>query len=320
VPEKCEKRVKMNIKKHKTLEDFIDMEQLELKYYSEEHVTPHEEAYRWNQSNPDTGFVMEDNGRIVAFSDILPVKKEIFRRIAEGKFNDKYLTAEDLVSMNELKKGDKVDLLLSCILVDEDYRETDALKTLLNAHLDYYQSFEEKGIHIDAVLTSNVTMAGERFSERMGFERIGRSEHQTTLYRTSFRQLCESADHMRFRLEEKLLQFENDLLDPDFCSDIDKLEHRFAAGFVEYGQSGAVYGRDAMIRFLLASKKRNIEIRNFTVRCLGSSAAVANFTAVEGLESGKSGMPGDRSLRTSVWVKEEGDWRIFFHQGTAIRE
>jgi len=47
----------MNIKSEKTLDDFIYMEQLELKYYSKEHVTPYEEAYLWHLSNPKTGFV-----------------------------------------------------------------------------------------------------------------------------------------------------------------------------------------------------------------------------------------------------------------------
>ena len=76
-----------------------------------------------------------------------------------------------------------MNLLLSCVLVDEEYRKTDALKILLDAHLNYYRSFEDRGIRIGNVITSNVTEAGERFSERMGFERVGRSEHQTMLYR-----------------------------------------------------------------------------------------------------------------------------------------
>lgn len=187
----------MNIKQEKTLEDFIYMEQLELKYYSEEHVTPHEEAYRWHLSNPKTGFVLEDCGKIAAFTDILPVKREIFDKIVSGEFNDKYLTAEDLVVMEELKAGDVVNLLLSCVLVDEEYRETDALKILLDSHLAYYRSFEDRGISIGDVVTSNVTEAGERFSERMGFERIGRSGHGTALYRIGFRLFCEQVRRMK---------------------------------------------------------------------------------------------------------------------------
>lgn len=193
----------MEIKIEKTMNDFIDMEQLELKYYSEEHVTPHEEAYLWHLSNPNTDFALEDNGNIVAFTDILPIKQEIFDRIVSGTYNDKYLEAEDLINMDALKEGDCVNLLLSCVVVHEDYRNTDALKTLLNAHLDYYRKFLGKGILIDTVITSNVTDAGERFSEKMGFERIGRTEHKTTLYQTSFKQFDEQVRNMKSKLEAK---------------------------------------------------------------------------------------------------------------------
>jgi len=190
----------MNIKKEKTWDDFIYMEQLELKYYSKEHVTPYEEAYLWHLSNPKTGFVLEDSGRIAAFTDILPVKQEIFDQIKCGTYNDKYLTSDDLIDMEELKEGDSVNLLLSCVLVDENYRGTDALKILLDAHLDYYRGYADRDITIGTVLTSNVTEAGERFSERLGFERIGRSEHQTTLYQTSFRQFDERVKQLKSRL------------------------------------------------------------------------------------------------------------------------
>ncbi len=196
----------MNIKSEKTLDDFIYMEQLELKYYSEEHVTPHQEAHKWHLSNPNTGFVLEDDGRIAAFSDILPVKPEIFGQIIRGTFNDKYLTSEDMVSMEDLRAGDSVNLLLSCILVDDDYRDTDALKTLLNAHLDYYRKYSSNGIRIDSIATSNVTEAGERFSERMGFKRIGKSEHQTVLYQTSFPEFDRQVRTMKSKLHDLLFK------------------------------------------------------------------------------------------------------------------
>lgn len=193
----------MNVKTEKTLSDFIYMEQLELKYYAEEHVTPHREAYLWHLANPKTGFVLEEEGRIVAFSDILPVKTGVCNQILHGDYNDKYLTAEDLISMEDLKEGDEVNLLLSCILVDDDYRKTDALRILLNAHLDYYRDFANRGICIRTVITSNVTAAGERFSERMGFDRVGNSKHGTTIYETTFRKFDERVKEMKGRGKEE---------------------------------------------------------------------------------------------------------------------
>jgi len=304
----------MNIKSEKTLDDFIYMEQLELKYYSEEHVTPYQEAYLWHLSNPKTGFALEDNGKIVAFTDILPIKKAVFDQIVSGTYNDKYLTSDDLVYMDGLKEGDSVDLLLSCVLVDEDYRETDALKTLLNAHMDYYRYYVSRGISIESVLTSNVTEAGERFSERTGFERIGRSEHLTTLYQTSFRQFDEQVRQMKSKLEVLLLKYEKDLLDPDFCKDINNLNSCIAEDFMEYGQSGTVYRRDEMISFLLLpTRDRSVSIHDFTIKCLSKHVAAAHYTAIRKGEKTLS------SLRTSIWIKEDDRWKLYFHQGTEIR-
>lgn len=303
----------MNIKKEKTLDDFRYMEQLELKYYSEEHVTPHQEAYLWYKANPNTGLVLEDNGRIVAFTDILPVKQEILQQIVNGTFNDKYLTPENLIDMDSLKEGDTFNLLLSCVVVDDDYRETDALRILLKAHLEYYGQYSKKGVRINSVVTSNVTEAGERFSERMGFERIGESEHGTAIYEIEFRQLIENVKKMKSKLEAKLLQYETDLLDPIFCSDVNALNARIADDFTEYGQSGAVFDREATIRCLSSAKWRNIEIRDFSTRCLSSHAAIVHYTAVH------KELTEKKTLRTSIWVKEEGVWKLHFHQGTEMK-
>jgi hypothetical protein len=176
----------MKIKNEKTMEDFIEMEKLELRYYAEEHVTPHEEAYLWHLENPQTGMVLEDQGKIIAFMDLLPVKQNVFEGIKSGIFNDKYLTTDDMVKMDQLNPGDRINLLLSCVVVEESYRKTEALDMLLKAHLNYYLSYVEKGIVIDSVITSNVTKQGEKFSEKMGFRRLGISEHKTVIYLISF--------------------------------------------------------------------------------------------------------------------------------------
>lgn len=179
----------MKIKKKLTIEDFIEMENLELKYYSSEHVTPHEEAFKWHLDFPETGVVLEDQGRIIAFLDLLPIKDTVFQSIQSGLYNDKYLTTNEIVKLDDLIIGDNVNLLLSCIVVDDKYRKTDALKILLHTQLSFYQTYLNQGIRIEHIITSNVTKQGERFSEKMGFQRIGESEHGTVLYISTFENL-----------------------------------------------------------------------------------------------------------------------------------
>lgn len=181
----------MRIKTEKSMEDFIEMEKLELKYYSEEHVTPHQEAFKWYLDFPETGVALEDRGKIIGFLDILPIKNSTFEGIRCGRVNDKYLTTDDMVKLDTLKSGESLNLLLSCVVVDETYRKTDALKILLKEHLDYYQTYINRGIIIEYIVTSNVTKQGERFSEKMGFERIGTSGHKTTLYISTFANFAE---------------------------------------------------------------------------------------------------------------------------------
>ena len=192
----------MRIKLERVLQDFIDMEQMELSYYSEEHVTPHEEAYQWYLANPHTDVAVEDNGKIIAFSDILPLKSDVYEKVLKGDFNDKNLTSSDLFPIEDMKEGAAFNLLLSCIVVHQDYRKTDALKIALNHHLDYYRELIKKGIQIDWVLTSNVTLEGERFSQRMGFEWVGRTSHESTLYRIRFSDFDQRVREMRVKNNE----------------------------------------------------------------------------------------------------------------------
>lgn len=305
----------MRIKKNKVLKDFIDMEQMELNYYSEDHVTPHEEAYQWHLSNPHTDMAVEDGGKIVAFSDIIPLKPSVYERILAGNFNDKYLTAEDMMKTETLKKGDVVNLLLSCIVVREEYRKTEALKLLLNHHLDYYRELIRNGVRIDWVLTSNVTEGGERFSERMGFERVGRTSHGSTLFHIRFSELDQRVMSMKSRLEELLIRNERNLLDREFCRDRCRIEQLLSDDFIEYGQSGTVCHKKDTVGALYDGKDRSIEISGFEVKSLGTHTAMVHYTAHE-LEACSEQNFDAASLRTSIWRFEEDEWRLLFHQAT----
>jgi len=176
----------MRIHSKKTIEDYKKMEVMELKYYDAEHVTPYTESFEWAQYCPESDVMLMDKDRIVGFMDILPIKKTVFEGIKEGCFNDKYLTTADIARKQDLKAGAHVDLLLSCVVIEEEYRKTDALAMLLLAHLKYFMTFLEEGITIDFVVTSNVTDEGIHFSQKMGFQKVCHSDHGTEIYLIPF--------------------------------------------------------------------------------------------------------------------------------------
>ena len=113
------------------------------------------------------------------------------------------------------------------------------------------------------------------------------------------------------QLESDILQYEEDFFSAEFCNSIDNIENRLCLDFYEYGKSGEIHRRDDIINFLLNMKKnRDIGIHNFSVTVLNENVLIAHYVSHEKVTN-------QYALRTSIWMKEEELWRMFFHQGTS---
>lgn len=194
----------MDFKKTFTLDDYRQMYELEKKFYDESHITPYEEAYRWHLKFPNHCRAMEEHGCIIGFVDLFPVKADVFQQLLRGNFNDRDLKEDDLADPewtdsertgsertgSEWANQERTDIqpvgtlymFLSCLVVEKNYRHTDVLKRLLLSHIEYYHRYMERGWKIDQIITDNVTKDGERFSERMGFQRVAESDHSSSVF------------------------------------------------------------------------------------------------------------------------------------------
>ena len=180
----------MKIKKKLTIADFMEMEAMEKQYYSSDYIADYKDAYDWYAKLNFTSMAIFDQGKIIGFLDLFPVKEPIFDLLKKGMFNDKNLKTEDIVDIRKIKGG-RYNLFLCCIVIDKAYRSTNALKILLKTYVDYYQSFFTQGISFDEVITDNVTVEGERFSEKLGFKKLLKSDHGSVVYCHKFKDLCE---------------------------------------------------------------------------------------------------------------------------------
>jgi len=178
------------IKNDLTEKDFIEMEALEKRYYSEEFIADYKDAYDWYRDLPFTTVAAEDNGRIVGFLELFPISDRVYKLLLEGRFNDKYLEKRDIVDI-EKPCTEPLNLFLSCIVVDRDYRGAGVLALLLRTYADLYEKVVRKGYVIDKVITDNVTKEGESFSLRMGFERLTKSDHGSVVYIQDFEHFME---------------------------------------------------------------------------------------------------------------------------------
>ena len=161
---------------------FEQMEQLELRYYGAEFITPAAEAWRWYERYPYTVLVAAEGDKVIGFVNLFPVKKEIFDALQDGTFNDHYLTPDGVEDI--YKESDApLYMFLSCILVEPEYRARGITRELLRAAVAQYA---EVGHRCTEVITDNVTPEGEAFSRRFGFYKWKESNHASVIYRQAW--------------------------------------------------------------------------------------------------------------------------------------
>lgn len=174
----------MYIKEHLTIDDFKSMAQLESKYYSSDFITPAEDSYDWYKFWSHSVKTLFDQGTLVGFINLFPISQNLFNDISSGSYNDKYLTYEDIEIPVQLSTV--YHLFLSCVVIDEKYRHSNALHLLLNSYIDLYDDYIKEGFHFESVITDNVTEKGVRFSSSIGLEVLCQSDHQSTICSASY--------------------------------------------------------------------------------------------------------------------------------------
>jgi hypothetical protein len=112
-------------------------------------------------------------------------------------------------------------------------------------------------------------------------------------------------DHIR-ALEESLLT-------PEVRRSSDRLRELLSQDFIEFSASGRVYTRDDILRDLPQGREVEITMERFELRALAADVVLATYRACK-RSPGKAG--GRYSLRSSIWVRYDGHWRMVFHQGT----
>jgi hypothetical protein len=114
------------------------------------------------------------------------------------------------------------------------------------------------------------------------------------------------------RLDELLIGLELELMDPAVRRDRDRVLALLAEDFEEFGASGRVWTRDAILDLLAAEDYRPPLIKELKCRLLVDGVALVTYRAVREESMGREVV----SLRSSVWSIENGRWRMRFHQGT----
>lgn len=121
---------------------------------------------------------------------------------------------------------------------------------------------------------------------------------------------------MASEAETEILALERALLEPETRHNAEWLDGVLAEDFLEFGKSGSVHDKAATIAALAGgpaelADRFALTMPNFVL--LSPDAALLIYR-LEPLVQDGDAVP---SLRSSLWRKAGGTWRLAFHQGTA---
>jgi len=115
-------------------------------------------------------------------------------------------------------------------------------------------------------------------------------------------------------LQETLLALELELLAPAVRASGARSGALLADEFVEFGSSGRIYDKPAIIASLAQSDTtEEFQVRDFRLVAADEHQALAAYTCEARANTGELLRTSNRS---SFWVLRAGCWQLLFHQGT----
>lgn len=116
------------------------------------------------------------------------------------------------------------------------------------------------------------------------------------------------------RVATQLRQLEESMLAVTVRHNSDRMSELLADDFIEFGSSGRLWTRQAIIDSLAEEKDFSApSIEDFQCKLLSEHIALVTYRAVRKCANAAEWL---ESLRSSIWTRNNGHWQIRFHQGT----
>lgn len=144
-------------------EDFVKMEEIDRQYFPDENITPADEAYKWYLADTNSCVAIKDNSNVIAYVNILSLKKEVYDKVKHNKMNESQILVSDL----ELDKGKYFNYLyFSTIAIDKNYRDIQTLRKLINITSKKILQIVNQGCQIEEVMADCSTSQGQKITQR----------------------------------------------------------------------------------------------------------------------------------------------------------
>ncbi len=117
----------------------------------------------------------------------------------------------------------------------------------------------------------------------------------------------DNGDLERFKSLEESLWIDSTRFDSDYMMKI------LSPDFVEFGRSGRKYTREETLSAPRRAINAKLPLKDLRVQAIRTDVVL--ITYVSEVISGEP----QKANRSSIWTKENGEWRILFHQGTPLK-
>jgi hypothetical protein len=114
-------------------------------------------------------------------------------------------------------------------------------------------------------------------------------------------------------IAELLQRHEQSLLDPALRRDRNRILDLLADDFVEFGASGRVWSRDQIVELLATEDFHPPAMEEFQCCLVAPAVALVTYRTVRA--DAQTGTHA-ATLRSSIWMERDGEWKMRFHQGT----
>jgi hypothetical protein len=119
------------------------------------------------------------------------------------------------------------------------------------------------------------------------------------------------------KFADELLKLETDLHKREVRSSTRALSELLADEFVEFGSSGRIFDKSAIIDALAdEAGDLQVSVEDFVVRELAPDVALVTYVVAKPF--GHPAALIRTSLRSSIWRVKDARWQMIFHQGTRI--
>jgi hypothetical protein len=127
----------------------------------------------WLRKNSDINFIVRDQGRLVAFMQVLPVKQETIRRWMNGEIREWEIRAEEVLHYTP-RSSVRCIIMSMAITSDADKRKRHQYGIrLIRGFLHFLHELAEQGITITRFYAISATPEGNAILRRAKFEERG---------------------------------------------------------------------------------------------------------------------------------------------------